>query len=214
MDGKNKDAMQQLLVVLQREINDATKSGDLDRAIKIRDLSKQIQSGVASNGTKPVQHGKAMAGSIVAAAEASFILYVNGNRVLDGSNNGSVATSASVKLAIGDVITVRAIKGGYGQGFACLCLFPEAKRQIVTNTSTWKSYTPKNALRWYDPAGTTEETDAKLGRDTNVGPAVAKLVTADEQAIWGTGDTTYLKLTITEDVIQELTATPPKGEKK
>lgn len=203
--AKRKAAAAPLLAKLNAEVTAATKKGDLDAAIKWREQIKALQDG---EKIQPLVGKQKLSGVLLASAEGSYVIYVNGVRFSEG---GGQVIPVPIKLKVGDIITVRTTRGEYGWAFECLILFQNAKLQITTNTTTWKSYTPKNALKWFDSDGIAELEDAKLGsRDGSVRPEMEKFVLGDQQAIWGPDKVSYLTLTLTDDTLQELTATPVK----
>lgn len=208
-DTKMKDLSKPFLVVLQKEVDTATKSGNLDRAIKLRDAIKDITSGIPT--TQPGRSLKSGICDIVVSANNSYIMYINGERVLQGEKDPK---QIRMKIAINDVITVKAINTWDPMGFICIMIFKDEKLEIITSTKSWKSYTPKDLKKWFDPSGISERVDAQLGRTDIVVPAMEKVILGDEQSIWGSGKECYLTLTVTKDVMQDLNVSAPKAVHK
>lgn len=152
-----------------------------------------------------------------AAADDSFALYVNGQKVCEADRSG--AATGNTTIGVGDVITVRTHNKDYEWGFGCAIRL-ENGGVIISHSATWRSYTPRDEAAWHVPAGITNEAPVALAHDKYFRAPLAKLVQADSEPIWsapspgmpagaGRHGHAYLCLRVAEEMITDFKPTDP-----
>ncbi|HYG73395.1 MAG TPA: hypothetical protein VEK08_00075 [Planctomycetota bacterium] len=222
-DSKCRVAKEKLVPLLKAELSEATKRGDLDRALKLRDRVRALEGHTAASEPaaakiaetprkstaaapkgepfKPIAQGEKTPATLYLIGDDNYQVYVNGRRACSGS--GWEAQKYATPLGIGDVVTVRANNTGGGYGFAMVIKFKSGN--IITSTSSWKSYTPKSETDWFKLEGITEMKPVVLGTNQDWKKKVKALSEVDCDAIWNAGgsETVYLVLQITGDSVSK-----------
>jgi len=156
-------------------------------------VQKRIQAAEAADRT-PVAHpsvpaGRYYAAKIYVCCDDEFVMCVNGNEIMKGTDFGLVY-SKDYRLAKGDVITVLAKDRGGGRGFSCVIRF--GKRRTATTASGWTAYVAASEIEWFKPQGIAR-TYPVIPRPQCAGPGRVKNASGIRvPAIWGQGDLCYL----------------------
>ena len=219
-DDKVKKLTDMLVKQLQDEQTAATKRGDLDLALKIREQVKSTQAnavaGLAASAPaianapaspakgddgklKAIPAGPRMPATFFVKSYDTFAVYVNGERLFSG---GSALGKKEGTIAVGDVITIKAShKMDIGDGYGVACIIKAGKVAVTTNTTSWKSYIPKNDAIWFQPNQIDGYTAANSSGNQGQAEAVANATNMDCTSLWGTDNkVSYFFLQVTNDV--------------
>ncbi len=185
-----------------------TVGKDIPAAKKVREESALLKTDKAANPTvEPPIGRRRLQGLLFASGDDTYVLYVNEKLIASG---GQEVKPVFIAVGLGDVITVKTTNASYERGFLALLAFEKDRKQIATNSSTWKSYVPKDPARWFAVAGITDAKAAVRGHPNYVARSLAKVVTADAEPIWGSEshEVAYLSLTVEESSFIPLQAVP------
>lgn len=213
-DAKLKAAKEALCAKLKFEMGAKTRAGDLDGALKIRERIAQVEAGnidvvTSKDAPKdvPVQQNnvpkkgkleKALA-IIYAASVDSGEIYINGQRLGIATGNGFKKETI---INEGDVVIVKLTHGGDRAWIAFACVIKFANSHIPTALSTWKCFTPKNELLWYQPDSLGELKRPEMAQGEGVKNKVRELSHIDVDAIRASyGNLSYLYLQVSADCI-------------
>ena len=216
-DDKVKKLTESLVKQLQDEQTAATKRGDLDLALKIREQVKSVQTNAASgvvpsapaaNAISPtakaddgklkaIPAGSRLPATVYARACDAFTICINGQRILSG---GESLSKKETTIAVGDIITIKTSINSHGH-FGIACIIKAGNTVIPTSAGSWKSYTPKSDTQWSDlnQIGTIGAAD--VGDSQGEKDAVVAAANADCDAIWAKGQekVSYLLLQVTKE---------------
>ncbi|HTU24145.1 MAG TPA: hypothetical protein VMF30_02030 [Pirellulales bacterium] len=144
---------------------------------------------LAKTAEKPER--KEVDAKIYACADDAFIIAVNGVSVLRGQENELF--SASIKLARGDVIAVKATNDAGRAGFCCLIALSNG--QMITTSDGWSSYLPDDATKWAEKKQIVNLGPVVPGdTDWGMSQRMREKWSVDAAEIWGPGgpDTSFL----------------------
>ena len=188
--GPVRDQMRQRAVAWYRQTQ-AQATGLT--AVKIEKRIHEVEQALASASSAAAagrdKKRRTVPARIFACGVDSYMIYVNGQEVLQG---GVEVATKDFGFSQGDLITVMAIGSpNAGKGFCCVIRF--MKGGITTGTA-WKGYSPASEAQWFLP-GKSPQTypvvlgDAPLKQTTE---RILKVTGVRAPAIWGRGQTCYL----------------------
>lgn len=226
-DAKMKELKDATIAKLREEVKTLAGKGELNAAQRVSEMLKSIEQeatktavaqgtgqktespkepqGIAAKKAedeskiRPIPPGPKINATFYAKAFDTFSIYVNGQRLLAGSDTlvKKVAT-----IAVGDIITIKTSKRldiGDGYGVACVILAGN-NTAVTTNMNGWKCYKPKNDAIWYQPDQIDGIGEVQAGKQS-VKEGVSNAANVDCDSIWGVGQEklSYLYLQVTKD---------------
>lgn len=140
---------------------------------------------------KEASRRRKIKGRIYAACDDKFVMYINGQQVLEG---GLRMETADYAFARGDVITVKAIDTGEVKQFCCAIEFE--KGETIVSGPRWSGYVPVSQEEWYRVKGATYRVVPSPPPGTEQVKAIQAAAGATIMPIWGQGNPCYLMLRI------------------
>lgn len=172
-------ARKQLVVNYEDAIKRATRKGDLEVANALLAKKKEMEEGAEIAGVVIVPSGT-IEGTLYYCGDDNYDLRINGAIIASG---GREPANVATKIKVGDVIVVKVSNIQYEYGFMLFFQSKDKKRAFFTNTSTWKSYTPENPLKWWEVSAKTKTEKAAAGSKSYLKIKESAGYGAD--AIWG-----------------------------
>jgi hypothetical protein len=160
-------------------------------AAKAEKRMREFEQQAAAAGTHaPAEKkkGRTVTGRIFAACTGTFVMYVNGQQVLQG---GAQVETKDFTFTPGDVISVMCMSRDGVKGFCCVIRFPKG---VITTGPTWKGYKPANEAQWFQPGKLPQAYLAVTGDSGSkkTMEAVFQACAVRAPAVWGRGETCYL----------------------
>ncbi|MEN6496130.1 MAG: hypothetical protein ABFD16_17760 [Thermoguttaceae bacterium] len=140
---------------------------------------------------KDAGHRRKVKARVFAACDDKFIMYINGQQVLEG---GMGVVTADYAFARGDIITVKASDLGTIKGFCCVIKFE--KGETIVSGPRWSGYTPASQKEWYKVKGTTYRVVPSPPLDHGIVKGIHAATGVTAMSIWGQGNPCYLMLRI------------------
>lgn len=208
--GDYRKAKDQLVKTYDAVVKALTMDKDIQFAKRVREEAATFKGGrlTGKAAGEAVIGKRRLQGLLFASGDDTYAFYVNDRLVTNGGTHG--VKPVPIAIGVGDVITVKSTNASYAWGFVAILVFEKDKKQITTNSATWKCYLPKNPVKWFEVGGIADAKAAVRGVPEQVAGALAKVVTADAETIWGSQekDVAYLTLTVEESSFMPMQAVP------
>jgi hypothetical protein len=143
-----------------------------------------------------------MPAELFVACDSAFDIYINGQRALTG--HGQRCFDRTLKIANGDVITVKCDGSSDTKGGLCLLIKFEGKKFFLStaNEKAWQVYAPSDPANWYAPERAKGTGPAVKGTSSWVEKEMKEETHGKIPQIWGApGKTCYLVMVADTTVV-------------
>jgi hypothetical protein len=189
-DGLVREQMRQRAVAWYRQAQPlATGLAAVKIEKRIHEAEQAMASAPGAAAAGRDKKHRSLPARIFACGMDSYMIYVNGQEVLQG---GAEVATKDFSFSPGDVITVMAVNSQRGgKGFCCVIRFMKGG---ITTGPAWKGYNPVSESQWFLPGKSPQTYPAVLGdaspKETT--ERILKVCGVRAPAIWGRGQTCYL----------------------